>query len=114
MPAPGDRRLWVTTRPGESREIAPEGASVPVVSTGPPSVMRAAWMASVPPTRFVPFLPWRLMAGEMATPPAALIVSEWPLTQPTSAHPSNCASGPMKTSVAVIAVSPFRRTAPSR
>ena len=61
--------------------MLPEGAFVPAVSTPPPSETRAAWMSSEPPARLAPAVPRRSRAGEIATPPEALIVSEWPLTQ---------------------------------
>jgi len=59
------------------------------------------------------------MAGEMAMPPDAVIESDRPLVQSLPLPPGlkqvwSCASGPMKTSVAVIVVSPARRTLPSR
>ena len=99
--------------------MPPDEAFVPAVSTPPPSDTWPAWIVSVPPERLVPTAPLRSIAGEIATPPVAVIESERPVVQSLPFPPGmkqvcSCASGPMKTSVALMAVSPARRTLPSR
>ena len=81
MAAPGACRFCVTTRPGESMKMPPDEAFVPAVSTPPPSDTWPAWIASVPPERLVPTAPLRSIAGEIATPPVAVIESERPVVQ---------------------------------
>ena len=54
---------------------------MPAVSTPPPSATRAAWITSAPPGRLGPTAPRRSIAGEIATPPEAVIESERPLVQ---------------------------------
>jgi len=116
---PGACSVCVTTSPGESIEMLPELAAVPAVSTPPPSETRAARMEREPPGRLVPISPRRSIAGEIATPPDAVMESERPAVQfwpavPMSQHVCSAASGPMNTSFAVIDVLAARRTTPSR
>ena len=106
----------MTTSPGESIEIAPDGAAVParVDRAAERDACGADGECAADPVGAVAAL--QADGGEMATPPEALIVERVAIDTVClgSSIPSNCASGPMKTSVAVIDVSPFRRTAPSR
>ena len=73
--------------------MAPEGAVVPAVSTGPPSETRAALIDERAAWAIRAAAPRRSIAGEIATPPDAVIESERPFVQLLPAVPRRNTSG---------------------